>query len=339
MKKTLLITFVIAVMLLNFIIPAYAWNWYEDAKCEVAEYGVYVAEEGEIKIDGERDEAYLKSTKIESYEDESPYFRHSKYYDEYKDITKGQFVAYVVIDTLGMYIYAEIEDVTIFEELDDNGNTGDCFQIYFDWCPPDIVHPSPRELYEMYELDGSGWAYGPYKSTYGVSGLQYLGWVSGDYNGALTGSAGFSPTTSLGPDATDAVGYEAKTVEGGWVCEFFIPWRDQEQKDMVAAGEQFHCGIGFQACDDADIEDTCTPGKEENCYIKFDQRRELGLSYWADYSMLADVMWGEYADDYFIPVGGSEEIVVDTADTIVAVVAALAVAGAGVVLFSRKKED
>jgi hypothetical protein len=237
-----------------------------------------------------------------------------------------------------MWVFCEIKDTTIFAETNTNGNDGDCMQLYFDWCTPDIAHPRPETLYEMYELDGAGWAYGPYKSTYGVSGLQYIGWVSGDYNGALTGSAGFSPTTSLGPDATDAVGYEAKTIEGGWVCEFFIPWRDQEQKDMVAAGQQFHCGIGFQSCDDADIEDTCTPGKEENCYIKFDQRKELGLSYWADYSMLADVMWGEYADDYFQTAGGGD-VTVDTADTIVAVVAALAVAGAGVVLFSRKKED
>ena len=107
---------------------------------------------------------------------------------------------------------------------------------------------------------------------------------------------------------------------------------------MVANGEQFHCGIGFQACDDADIDDTCTPGTEENNFIKFDQRKELGLSYWADYSMLADVMWGEYPKGYWAT-GADETVTVDTADTIVAVVAALAVAGAGVVLFSRKKED
>jgi len=338
MKKSIIAIVLAVATLVTFIIPASAWSWKEDAKFEVAAHTAAKVADGTIKLDAELDSAYLAGTKIESYPDENPYFRGGAY-APIKGNGDATFYAYIAVDTTGMWVFSEIKDTTIFAETNTNGNDGDCMQLYFDWCTPDIVHPRPAELTEMYELDGSGWAYGPYKSTYGVSGLQYIGWVSADYNGALTGSAGFSPTTSLGPDATDAVGYEAKLVDGGWACEFFIPWRDQEQKDMVAAGEQFHCGIGFQACDDADIEDTCTPGVEENCNIMFDQRNELGLSYWADYSMLADVMWGEYADDYFIPVGGSEEIVVDTADTIVAVVAALAVAGAGVVLFSRKKED
>ena len=363
MKKTLLITFVIAVMLLNFTIPAYAWNWYEDAKCEVAEYGVYVAEEGEIKIDAELDEAYLKSTKIESYEDEAPYFRHSKYYDEYKDITKGQFVAYVVIDTLGMYIYAEIEDVTIFDELDDNGNTGDCFQIYFDWCPIDVVHPSSQNLYEMYMLDGCGWAYGPYKSTYGAVGLQYLGWLSCDYKNNIKGGCGFDTYTKLGPDGTDSVLLETKLIEGGWACEWFVPWRDQEQKDNVVsyytkstetastndASFYWECatdnvfydhslGIGFQACDDSDIDNVISPGKEENVGLRFDQRKELGLSYWADYSKLADIKWEESSSISFPPETPSEPPVVNTSDSIFAIISALVVSGAGVVVFSNKKK-
>ena len=337
MKKSIIAIVLAVATLVTFIIPASAWSWKTDGKFEVAAWTAAKVADGTIKLDAELDSAYLAGTKIESYPDEDPYFRGGAYAD-LKDKGDGSFYAYIAVDTTGMWVFCEIKDTTIFAETNTNGNDGDCMQLYFDWCTPDIAHPRPATLYEMYELDGQGWAYGPYKSTYGVSGLQYIGWVSADYNGALTGSAGFSPTTALGPDATDAVGYEAKLVDGGWACEFFIPWRDDEQKDMVAAGQQFHCGIGFQACDDADIDDTCTPGTEENNFIKFDQRKELGLSYWADYSMLADVMWGEYAPDYFGDAAGGG-VEVNTADTIVAVVAALAVAGAGVVLFSRKKED
>lgn len=352
MKKTLLITFVISVMLLNFTIPAYAWNWYEDAKCEVAEYVVYCAEEGEIKIDGERDESYLKSERIESYKDEVPFFRDRKY-EPVRELTQGQFVAYVVVDTLGMYIYAEIKDVTIFEELDDNGNTGDCFQIYFDWCPPDIVHPSPRELYEMYYLDGSGWAYGHYKSTYGVSGLQYLGWLSCDYKNNIKGGCGFDTYTKLGPDGTDSVLLETKLIEGGWACEWFVPWRDQEQREELLTPSfkrnDDWCatsiyvalnGIGFQVNDDSDIHNTITPDKEESVGICFDQRKELGLSYWADYSKLADLMWE--GNPHVISTSGSTEKpeppVVNTSDNIFAVISALLVSGAGVVIFSKKKK-
>lgn len=339
MKKSIIAIVLAVATLVTFIIPASAaWSWKDDAKFEVAAHTAAKVADGTIKLDAELDSAYLAGTKIESYPDEDPYFRGGSY-EAIKGTGDGSFYAYIAVDTTGMWVFAEIKDTTIFAETNTNGNDGDCMQLYFDWCTPDIAHPRPATLYEMYELDGAGWAYGPYKSTYGVSGLQYLGWVSADYNGTLTGSAGFSPTTSLGPEATDAVGYEAKLVDGGWACEFFIPWRDDEQKDMVAAGQQFHCGIGFQSCDDCDIDNVCTPDTEQNCYIKFDQRKELGLSYWADYSMLADVMWGEYAADYWQTGEGGGDITVDTADTIVAVVAAIAVAGAGVVLFSRKKED
>lgn len=354
MKKTLLIMFVIVIMLLNFTIPAYAWNWYEDAKCEVAEYYVYFAEEGEIKIDGERDEVYLKSTKIKSYEDEAPYFRYSKYYDEYKDITKGQFVAYVAIDTLGMYIYAEIEDMTIFEELDDDGNTGDCFQIYFDWCTPDIAHPSPKELYEMYMLDGQGWNYREYKSTYGVCGLQYIGWLSCDYKNNIKGRFGFEPFNALGPESTGSVLLETKLIDGGWACEWFVPWRDDQQIKMllkpysnqtqgcVVYEVETYLGIGFQACDDSDIDNVITPDVEENVGLRFDQRKELGLSYWADYSRLADIKCAESPNICFPPETPSEQPdppVVNTSDTVFAVALALVVSGAGVVVFSKKEKN
>lgn len=336
MKKTLLITLVISVMLLNFTIPASAWSWKDDGHFEVAEYWVYIAEQGEIIVDGELDEAYLQSTRIESYKDDVPYKRGG--YETVWDDADGTFFAYIVVDVTGMFIYAEINDTTIFETTNTNGNDGDCFQIYFDWCTPDIAHPRPNRLYDMYLLDGVGWAYGPYKSTYGAAGLQYLGWLSCDYNGVISSSMGFNPHTALGPEGTDSVLLETKLIDGGWACEWFVPWRDDEQKEMVADDVQFPCGIGFQACDDADIDNLCTPDKEENSFIKFDQRNELGLSYWADYSMLADVFW---ADDPICdwPIFVDEIPGVDTSDSAVATVIALVASGAGIVVFSKKKKD
>ena len=292
---------------------------------------------GQIKIDGELDEVYLNGTKIESYDDEESYFRYPKFKNEYGKITKGQFVAYVAVDAAGLFVYAEIEDVTIFDELDDNGNSGDCFQIYLDWCTPDIVHPRPHKLYEMYSYDGVGWNYGSYRSSYSVAGLQYLGWISCDYKNNIAASGGFAPYDALGPESTDSVLLETKLIDGGWACELFIPWRDEKQKTKVADGLQFHCGIGFQACDDSDIDNVISPDKEDNVVIRFDQRKELGLSYWADYSMLADVRWSY---TYYIPTGCPEPAEeVPTSDSAISIICALAVAGAGVVIFSRKKKD
>ncbi len=146
MKKILLIALTVSLLLISFAVPASAWSWKDDGKFEVAEYWAYVAEEGEIIVDGELDEGYLNGTKIESYDDEESYFRYPKFKNEYGKITKGQFVAYVAVDAAGLFVYTEIEDVTIFDELDDNGNSGDCFKIYLDWCTPDIVHPRPPQI-------------------------------------------------------------------------------------------------------------------------------------------------------------------------------------------------
>lgn len=338
MKKTLLITLTVSLLLISFAVPASAWSWKDDAKFEVAEYCVPNAEEGEIKIDGELDEVYLYGTKIESYDDEESYFRYPKFKNEYGKITKGQFVAYVAVDAAGLFVYAEIEDVTIFDELDDNGNSGDCFKIYLDWCTPDIVHPRPRKLYEMYSYDGVGWNYGSYRSSYSVAGLQYLGWISCDYKNNIAASGGFAPYDALGPEATDSVLLETKLIDGGWACELFIPWRDEEQKEIIANEEQFHCSLGMQACDDSDINNVITPDKEENVGIRFDQRKELGFSYWSDYSMLSDIRWSyfEHIDSPNCALPSEE---VPTSDSAISIVCTLAVSGAGIVVFSKKKKD
>ena len=355
MKKILLIALTVSLLLISFAVPAYAWSWKDDGKFEVAEYWVYVAEEGEIIVDGELDEGYLQGTRIENYEDEIPYKRGL--YDAVWDDADGSFFAYIAIDVTGMFIYAEIKDTTIFETTNTNGNDGDCFQIYFDWCTPDIAHPRPQQLYDAYVLDGVGWAYGPYKSSYGVSGLQYIGWLSCDYNGVIASSMGFNPHTALGPDATDSMLLETKLVDGGWACEWFIPWRDEGQKQAVllpyssgcwCADSYYydskdgyfysHISIGFLACDDSDIDNFVTPDREENVGLRFDQRKELGLSYWADYSMLADLRWEGRGDDNtnsHEPDPGNP----NTSDSAISIICSFVVSGAGVVIFSRKKKD
>ena len=342
MKKTIIAIVVAIATLITCILPAAAWSWADDGEYEVASYSVPIVEEGAIEIDVELDAEYLQGTKISNFDDEEPYKRGG--YGGVWDDADGTFFAYIAVDVNGMYIYAEINDHTIFETTNSDANDGDMFQIYFDWCTPDIAHPLPEARYLDYVENGNVWdPQSNYKSLYTVGGLQYLGWISCDYYGVVTASGGFNPYTALGPEATDSALCEAKLIDGGWACEWFIPWRDDEQKTMIANGEQFHCGIGFQSCDDSDLEDLCTPGKEQSVGIMFDQRKELGLSYYADYSMLADVMWADsYPEGYwegtYTP-GGTDEEPPESSDTIFAVVAALVVAGAGVVVFARKKKD
>ena len=340
MKKTIIAIVLAIATLTTLVLPASAWSWADDGEYEVASYNVPIVEPGTITVDVELDAAYLNGTKITSYPDESPYKRGG--YESVWDDADGTFFAYIAVDVNGIYIYAEINDHTIFETTNTNANDGDMFQIYFDWCTPDILHPQPADRYKDYVVLGNIWdPQSNYKSLYTVGGLQYLGWISCDYYGVIANSGGFSPYTALGPEGTDPVVCQAKLIDGGWACEWFVPWRDQEQKDMIAAGQQFHCGIGFQACDDSDVDQLCTPDKEQSVGIMFDQRKELGLQYYADYSMLADVMWADsypegYFDGTFTP---DEPEQPESSDTVFAIVAALAVAGAGVVIFSRKKKD
>ena len=349
MKKTLVAIILAFAVLATCALPIFAavpvMNWYDDLQCEVPVFQATVVEEGTIQLDAELDAAYLEGTKI-THLDDDDYYNRADYVSAYaaiRDDGDARFFAYVAVDTDGMWIYAEIMDNTIFETTNSNGNDGDCFQIYFDWCTPDIVHPRPQQLRDMYALDGTGWNYGNYKSQYSVSGLQYIGWLSADYNGALSSSGGFSPHGSLGPDGIDPVGHEARLTDDGWACEWFVPWRDQEQKDMIAAGEQFHCGVGFQCCDDADIDNLCTPDKEENQYIRYPMTWSIGNGYYADYSRLPDIMWADdYPEGYFEGTyGGPEtptEDPAETSDSIFGIVAAIVVAGAGVVIFSKKKK-
>ncbi len=264
------------------VMPVSAWSWDTDGRCEVPTYEASVVNDSSIKVDAELDEGYIGGTKIISYPDSEPY-RRSKYNDVWDD-ARGNFEAYIAADTKGLYVYAEIEDITIFDSMNSYGNDGDYFQIYLDWVPDSLKHPSPEEMYYM-KNKGNPWNYANYKNSYKTDGEQYLGWVSGDYNGNISCSMGFS--------GIQTIQYASAIFNGGWACEWFIPWRDSSQIAAVKNRNSFHCGIAFQAGDDSDINDTVTPGVEQDVGICYDQRKETGLSYYADYSRLADVSFVE----------------------------------------------
>ena len=119
------------VMLPAFSLPTFAWSWKEDGRFEVASYVTPIVSDGSIKVDVELEDVYLKGTKITSYPDEDPYFRGGAY-APIAGTGDPDFIAYTAVDTTGLFIYAEIEDTTIFAETDTNGNSGDCLQIFFD---------------------------------------------------------------------------------------------------------------------------------------------------------------------------------------------------------------
>ena len=363
MKKSILAIVLAIATLVTFIVPASAWSWITDGKCEVASYKASLIKElnedgtSKIVLDGEMDSYYRDNggDKIVHYEDEEPWKRGNwNSHPDIQALADARFEAYIAVDPNGMYIYAEIMDETLFEEdRDGNANEGDMLQIYIDWCEPnedpmlDMMHPSAKAMYNQYLLEGVEWESSfDYRNMYGSNGMMYLGWVAGDYHEVVTTAWGFSPYQSLGLDGDKAIQYAAKTfdTDDGWQCEWFIPWREESQGERIARGEQFHCGVGFQAADDSDLYDVVDymenekPMPEKSVGIRFDQRKELGLSYYVGYAKLADIIWGEYPENYF----GADEmagIEVDTSDSVIAIVAALGVAGAGVVLFSKKRKE
>ena len=353
MKKSIIAVVLAIATLVTFIIPASAWSWKDDGKFQVGSYNVARVETGTIKVDGILEDAYRSGDKLETYPDESPYRRGG--FEEVWDLAKGNFWAYVAVDPTGLYLYAEIEDDTIFDSnRDGNANEGDMIQIYLDWCEPsedpayDMAHPSAQAMYNQYLLEGTNWETTfDYRGMYGATGMMYLGWIAIDYHDQVTSAWGFSPYQALGLMADKSIEYATEVIGGGWKCEVFIPWREESQGERVAAGEQFHCGLGIQVADDSDLYDVVDyqengkPMPEKSVGITFDQRKEMGLSYYIGYASLADIMWADsYPDGYWgdddTSMGGET---IETSDTVIAVVAALAVAGAGVVLFSKKRED
>ena len=348
MKKSIIAIVLAVATLVTFIIPASAWTWEEDGKFEVASYDVAIVEEGTIAIDGKLEAAYTDSQKIVS-DNVNIFKRTIPDYSSIWSYGLPKFFAYIVVDVTGMYIYVEIEDTTIFDVLDTDPQSGDHMQIYFDWCPAEQMHPTSAQMYADYLLDGTtfepdkeSWSTdSSYKLMWGINGFQYIGNISYDYQNNVRGVWGFGPAQALGLDGSGMVETYTELIPGGWKLETFIPWRDELQKEAIARGEQFHCGIGLSAGDDTDIDDFVTPGVQQDVVSTFDQRHEIGGNYWNCYSSLADLRWGEYPEGYFDAVGGGSEPadVIDTSDAILAVVASLAVAGAGVVLFSKKRTE
>lgn len=320
MKKSILAIVLTVAMLATCMLPAFAEA--PEGMFEIAVWEVDIVEDGTIKVDGKCEDAYYNSSKITHYDDAEPYKRGG--YDAVHALADARFFAYIVVDSVGMYVYAEVEDTTLFETTNSNGNDGDCLQLYFDWVPYAEMHPQVANYVPTSE---ASWGGQSYKSANGYD--QRIGWISCDYNGAITGSAGFANPDYLGYNF-DGFQYEASVREDktGWVSEWFIPWFSEAQIEAVKNGEQFHCSIGFQACDDSDFDDSITAGTEENVGLRFDQDKSYGLSYWAYYSFLSDLHWGTR------PAATPE-----TSDAVIAVVAALAIAGAGVVIFSKKREN
>jgi len=320
MKKSILAIVIAIAMFATCMLPAFAEA--PEGMFEIPVWNVDIVEDGTITVDGKCEDAYFNSSKITHFDDPEPYKRGS--YEAVWDKGDARFFAYIVVDSVGMYVYAEVEDTTLFETTNGNGNDGDCLQLYFDWIPYAERHPQVANYVPSSE---SAWGGGSYKSANGYD--QRIGWISCDYNGVISGSAGFANPDYLGLNF-DGFKYSASVREDktGWVSEWFIPWFSEAQVEAIKNGEQFHCSIGFQACDDADFDDSITPGVEQNNTIRFDQPKSVGLSYYAYYSWLSDLKWGEMPPQ-----------TPETSDAVIAVVAALAIAGAGVVIFSKKREN
>ena len=58
---------------------------------------------------------------------------------------------------------------------------------------------------------------------------------------------------------------------------------------MIKNGKQFHLGIGLQVGDDTDINNI--KSGEKDVGICYDQRKEMGLQYWNDYTRLSDIVF------------------------------------------------
>ena len=245
-----------------------------------ANYGAVIDIKDSISVDGEKDEIYNSTSKIVSHKDV-----YEVSYSAEKP--NGDFEAWIVLGQKGMYIYAEIKDNTQTHSL--KTGCGDYIKLYLDWCTSDLVHPSDDK---KAELKASGRPWDPvndYRDIYGISGLQYIGWLQGYSNGMVRGGMGFAPIDSLGPDENDTVVYKSIDTDDGWACEWFIPWRDDEQKQMIKDNEQFHIGFGIEVGDDTAVKD----GESKVAVKRFDQNKKDGIEYVKDYSLLVDLDFGE----------------------------------------------
>ena len=314
MKNPTLLILVSIILLLNFTLPAFADD--KDDKYEMVEitqYNIAIVEKGTITVDGVLDESYLGSTKITHYDDEE--VTSTLKDDTYIDLTDGRFFAYVVVDTEGMYIYAEIEDKTMYNTASQDGAI-DQLIIYLDFYSYADMHPQVGNyVYKHNNAWSDQFSYFEYFGDV----RRYRGSVWIDYNDVAKGSYGFH----LAQPQMDFCQYKAakRADETGWIAELFIPWLMDEQGEAIARGEQFHCSIGFHVTD-------AVTGDSKSYVIRCESPIEIGKSYNVNPSLLSDLIWGERPDP-----------TPETSDTAIAVISALIISGAGVVIFSRKKRS
>ena len=338
MKKTLLAVFLCVAMLVSVALPAFgAFDL-----ANINKYSVYVTDE-KITVDGNPDDVYYKSTKIQSIVTDDRYYRGKddngvSLPDEVKAAAKGEFIAYIVATKDGLYVYAEIDDTTMHPndpDYDTDPTTGDGFQLYLDWVPDEFacskdVLPDPNS--------------DVYRQTYGMGSGQYLGWIHIDYDNNVRSAWGFDGFIAQGGETATRIR------EGeGWACELFIPWREPVEgidaeggmSGLIQAKKQFNCNIGFQSCDDSYTkEQAMDPAYdrirdevivEKNTTLLFDQVPDHGLAYWWNYELLS-VLQFNYGE-------GGEDPNPPTSDATVAIVAALVVAGAGLAVLTMKKKE
>ena len=140
MKKSILAIVLAIATLVTFIVPASAadaWSWAEDGEFKVAQHKAALIKElnedgtSKIVIDGEKDSCYDDGDSITSYEDDEIWTRlNAEDYPDIVEAANGNFEAYIAVDPRGLFIWAEIQDTTLFEEdPDNNHNEGDYFQI------------------------------------------------------------------------------------------------------------------------------------------------------------------------------------------------------------------
>ena len=317
MKKPTLLILISIILLLSFTLPVFADNLPDPI--EIAQYNVAIVEKGTIGVDGLLEDAYLSSTKIVNY-DEDPLVNKNFNTDDVNR-ADARFFAYVVVDTEGMYVYAEIKDGTMLDTPNSEPSLGDYFAIYIDLHPysemhlqaGNLVYPIPISepyLTSSYTWDPHSWRSAPCEEEIRLCG---------DYNGKFTWyfnlySGNKTPKYIAGK----------REDETGWIIEWFVPWLTDDQGNAIARGEQFHCSVGFESGDDSCIDD----GKENAVVRRFDQSKALGYWYSSRNAWRSDLIWGERPDP-----------TPETSDTAIAVISALIISGAGVVIFSRKKRS
>ena len=242
-----------------------------------------VVDDGTIILDGKRDPGYNAGSTIISTG--SVYAFEG--YESQASKAQGEFIANVVADTHGLYIYVEIEDSTIMETYDFDPTDGDYVKLYFDWTPASMTHPDADTLLNR-ELAGNPWDYAGYKNTYGTLGKQYLGWIAGDYNNGIASGMGFVPYSNLGPDKDIPIRFMVQTENEGWSCEWFIPWATEEQQNMVKNKVKFSVGLGIVVGDDIIPDD----GEDITVAERYSRPPEAGKLYSENYALLPDIIIG-----------------------------------------------